>query len=407
MKIADELHDEPPVERQPLWLQATAVLFLVTLGARGVNGVDLPSFWLQLGSVLLFWQSSLRHSLPLRQLVAAMVMLTAWPTLMAWRLGDSPSVAGDVVEGVLLALGLLALASWSRQQLARVLGLSAAMVAVVVLSHLSLDQVVLALSSPLMQAGNGGLRSDTNRNILAIAIAGISLMSLVPALAGSGLRKLIAIGLFLSSTALLVANGGVGSLVGLAAALICFMWVLRAPWFWRGVLLSAVMLCVGLALLYQLYPGYFDAQQVASYRDLIVRDTVPHVISHFWLGAGESYFWESVSPTMLPPVYPVSMRIQHAHNVYLDYALCFGAPGLLLFPVVGFWLAGHWLERCSRWGLAWLMAICMFFAVYGLVDLRALMIQVVAMFLLSGVLLRLIWQRMRDWRQHVLADNEA
>lgn len=407
MKIADELHDVPPVERQPLWLQATAVLFLVTLGARGVNGVDLPSFWLQLGSVLLFWQSSLRHSLPLRQLVAAMLVLTAWPTLMAWRLGESASVAGDVIEGVLLALGLMALVSWRGRQLAGVLALSAALVAAVVLSRFTPDYVMQTLMSPLQRAGEGGLRSETNRNVLAVAMASISLMSLVPALTLSGLRRLLARGLLLLSAVLLVANGGMGSLAGLAAALICFMWVLRGPWFWTGALVSAVLLCAGLALLYQLHPDYFDVERVASYRDLIVRDTLPHVVSHFWLGAGESYFWGSVAPTMLPPDYPVPMAIPHPHNVYLDYALSFGVPGLLLFPVIGFWLSRRWLEQCSRWGLAWLMATSMFFAVYGLVDLRALMIQVVAMFLLSGVLLQLIWQRLLSWRQQTLESTAA
>jgi len=211
----------------------------------------------------------------------------------------------------------------------------------------------------------------------------------------------LALGLILAALTL---TYSVGAWVGVAAAGLFLAFLARGrralPW-----VLGAAML-VGLALL-----PLAQAERIASRLDfqegtvalrLYTWQAAANMLrDHPFFGVGLDNFYYQYPRYMLPEAWQ-EPNLSHPHNLFLDFWLRMGLPGLLvtLWLIYRFFLAGLRLYGASgrQWGLgpperalvAGLMASMVDFLVHGMVDNSYFLVDLALIFWLTMALMRVM-----------------
>lgn len=390
-------------QRSVWWGEAGRIFlvacFLGSLVLRGLNGWDIPPAWSQLSALLLILQSPLRQALRWQH-IAALLGVLAWLAWRDWSLGYGPSVASDGFKGAFYLAGLMAVAMMPvRRVLWPALSLVVPVCGVALLCYVGEAELLRALQHPLDVAGSNGLRTPSYRNKLSVAISLAGLWAFCLLLSEVIWQRLLALLVLVVMWALLLVNGGVGTVIASMAAMALILFFQHPRWLIRISLMALVAGVGSLWLLWQIRPDFFDLHMLLSGRDWIMAATWPHVREHALLGAGSGYFAAVVAPTVVMPVSITTAAIMHPHSMYVAFCLAYGLTGLVLLFGLAAYLACRLRLAMEPGGRALAAGIVVFYLVYGIVDLRPLSPMPFAALLGSGMLLRAVVHVFRKGRQ--------
>lgn len=373
------------------------VCFLGALVLRGLNGWDIPSVWLQLSALLLILRAPVRQVLRASHLLGLLLLLS-WLCWRDWSLGYEATAFKDGLKAALCLAGLLAVASLSsRQVIWPALGLLVPVCTIALLVYVGADELKRAWHDPLGVAGSNGLSTPSYRNKLSVALSLTCIWALCLSFSKVIWHRCMACFALVILTALLMVNGGIGTVIGVVAAAATMLFLLSAHLLLVMCLVGGIVTMCGIFALWLLRPEFLDVHMLLSGRDWILAGTWPHLLEHRWLGAGQGYFAKTVTPALIMPATITTGPIMHPHSLYVSFLLAYGMFGVLLLAGYA-WHVGCMDLRASPAGKALVCGVVVFYLVYGLVDLRPLSPLPFAALLAAGYLLRSLVTRWRSIR---------
>lgn len=362
-----------------------ATCFLAGFLMDDLSGIQVPGHLVRASAVLLICLSPLWRQLNWRQCGLAASPLLAW---ILWL--DLASVGWDSAERALKGLFyFLAMAAVSSlltwQQMLHSLRLTTALCLAMILIHIGPVELQRALTSPA-EVSETGFRTSAYYTLLGIRLGLVAVLSTLPLLLDGRRLTWLQIPMTLLAWALLVVNGGTGSLIAAGAAVGMMLWLIHPRWI-PWLLLVVAMLLIGI---YLRSPERLDYVRLMSGRDHIYAESWPYLIDHAWTGAGISYFSNHVAPLVFgsgPGKY---------HEIYLEFWLAYGIVGMALLGVLIGFLTRQISGLLSFHGHVLCCGVFTFFLIHGLVDLHPLWKAVFASLLGMGIVLSTIYDKLTD-----------